>query len=110
MEFFNENSLGEVTGVCTHGAWEYEMLGPYWCGVYIMGGLIGRVFYSDDPDNLSGAMGLFACAAFSYISKLSSSMEEKVRGYRGRHAQKSQTATDLASGICAGYGACQSLI
>ena len=45
MGFFNENSLGEVTGVCTTVLGNIEMLVPMVL-VDIMGGLIGTVVFT----------------------------------------------------------------
>lgn len=61
MGFFNENSLGEVTGVCTTVLGNIEMLVPMVL-VDIMGGLIGTVVFTAMILIFEWRVGLVACA------------------------------------------------
>ncbi len=90
MGFFNENSLGEVTGVCTTVLGNIEMLVPMVL-VDIMGGLIGTVVFTAMILIFEWRVGLVALAGIIVYFLVVSSMEKKSAAI-APNAQKSQTA------------------
>ena len=94
MGFFNENSLGEVTGVCTTVLGNIEMLVPMVL-VDIMGGLIGTVVFTAMILIFEWRVGLVACAGIFVYFLIVSSMEKKSAAI-APNAQKSQTALTSA--------------
>ncbi len=90
MGFFNENSLGEVTGVCTTVLGNIEMLVPMVL-VDIMGGLIGTVVFTIMILIFEWRVGLVVVAGIFVYFLIVSSMEKKSSAV-APHAQKSQTA------------------
>lgn len=95
MGFFNENSLGEVTGVCTTVLGNIEMLVPMVLAD-IMGGLIGTAVFTAIILIFEWCVGLVACAGIFVYFLIVSSMEKK-SAVIAPNAQKSQTA--LASAV-----------
>ena len=94
MGFFNENSLGEVTGVCTTVLGNIEMLVPMVL-VDIMGGLIGTVVFTAMILIFEWRVGLVALAGIIVYFLVVSSMEKKSAAI-APNAQKSQTALTSA--------------
>ena len=94
MGFFNENSLGEVTGVCTTVLGDIEMLVPMVL-VDIMGGLIGTVVFTAMILIFEWRVGLVALAGIIVYFLVVSSMEKKSAAI-APNAQKSQTALTSA--------------
>ena len=94
MGFFNENSLGEVTGVCTTVLGNIEMLVPMVL-VDIMGGLIGTVVFTAMIIIFEWRVGLVALAGIIVYFLVVSSMEKKSAAI-APNAQKSQTALTSA--------------
>lgn len=94
MGFFNENSLGEVTGVCTTVLGNIEMLVPMVL-VNIMGGLIGTVVFTAMILIFEWRVGLVALAGIILYFLVVSSMEKKSAAI-APNAQKSQTALTSA--------------
>lgn len=89
MGFFQENSLGEVTGVCTTVLGNVETLVPMVL-VNIMGGLIGTVVFAVMILAFDWRIGLIAAAGIFLYLVLLSSMEKKSIAI-APNAQKSQT-------------------
>lgn len=94
MGFFNENSLGEVTGVCTTVLGNVETLVPMVL-VNILGGLIGTVVFTAMILIFDWRIGLIAVAGMLLYFLLVSSMEKKSIAI-APNAQKSQTALTAA--------------
>ena len=94
MGFFNENSLGEVTGVCTTVLGNIEMLVPMVL-VDIMGGLIGTVVFTAMILIFEWRVGLVVAAGIFVYFLIVSSMEKKSAAI-APNAQKSQTALTSA--------------
>lgn len=89
MGFFNENSLGEVSGVCTTVLGNIEMLVPMTL-VNIMGGLIGTVVFTIMIILFEWRVGLIAAAGIILYFFVVSSMERKSASI-APNSQKSQT-------------------
>lgn len=98
MGFFNENSLGEVTGVCTTVLGNIEMLVPMVL-VNIMGGLIGTAVFTAMIIIFEWHVGLVALAGIIVYFLVVSSMEKKSAAI-APNAQKSQTALTSAGNPC----------
>lgn len=94
MGFFNENSLGEVTGVCTTVLGNIETMVPMVL-VDIMGGLIGTVVFTVMIIIFEWRVGLAALAGIILYFLVVSSMEKKSAAI-APNAQKSQTALTSA--------------
>ena len=94
MGFFNENSLGEVTGVCTTVLGNIEMLVPMVL-VDIMGGVVGTVVFTAMIIIFEWRVGLVALAGIIVYFLIVSSMEKKSAAI-APNAQKSQTALTSA--------------
>lgn len=94
MGFFNENSLGEVTGVCTTVLGNVEMLVPMTL-VNIMGGVIGTVVFTVMLLIFEWRVGLIAAAGIIVYFLIVSSMEKKSAA-TSSNVQKSQTALTSA--------------
>lgn len=94
MGFFNENSLGEVTGVCTTVLGNIETMVPMVL-VDIMGGLIGTVVFTAMILVFEWHVGLVALAGIVLYFLVVSSMEKKSAAI-APNAQKSQTALTSA--------------
>lgn len=94
MGFFNENSLGEVTGVCTTVLGNIEMLVPMTL-VNIMGGFIGTVVFTVLILIFEWRIGLIAAAGIILYVLIVSSMEKK-SAVAAPNLQKSQTALTAA--------------
>lgn len=94
MGFFNENSLGEVTGVCTTVLGNIEMLVPMVL-VDIMGGLIGTVVFTVMILIFEWRVGLIVVVGIFVYFLIVFSMEKKSAAI-APHAQKSQTALTSA--------------
>lgn len=94
MGFFNENSLGEVTGVCTTVLGNIETMVPMVL-VDIMGGLIGTVVFTAMIIIFEWRVGLVALAGIVLYFLVVSSMEKKSAAI-APNAQKSQTALTSA--------------
>lgn len=90
MGFFNENSLGEVTGVCTTVLGNIEMMVPMVL-VNIMGGLIGTAVFTLMILVFDWRIGLITVAGIVLYLLIVSSMEKKSAAI-APNAQKSQTA------------------
>lgn len=90
MGFFNENSLGEVTGVCTTVLGNIESLVPMTL-VNILGGLIGTVVFTIMILIFDWRIGLITLAGIVIYFLIVSSMEKK-SAFIAPNAQKSQTA------------------
>lgn len=90
MGFFNENSLGEVTGVCTTVLGNIETLVPMTL-VNIMGGIIGTVVFTAMIIIFEWRIGLIAAAGIVLYFLIVSSMEKKSAAI-APNTQKSQTA------------------
>ena len=67
MGFFNDNSLGEVTGVCTTVLGNVETLVPMTL-VNIMGGVIGTIVFTAMMLFFEWRVGLIAAAGLSVLS------------------------------------------
>ena len=89
MGFFNENSLGEVTGVCTTVLGNVELQVPMVL-VNIMGGIIGTVVFAVMVLVFEWRIGLIALAGIVGYLLVVSSMEKKSAAI-APNAQKSQT-------------------
>ncbi len=94
MGFFNENSLGEVTGVCTTVLGNIETLVPMVL-VDILGGVIGTVVFTAMILMFEWRVGLVALAGILLYFLVVSSMEKKSAAI-APNAQKSQTALTSA--------------
>lgn len=94
MGFFNENSLGEVTGVCTTVLGNIETMVPMVL-VDIMGGLIGTIVFTIMILIFEWRVGLVAAAGIIVYFFVVSSMEKKSAAI-APNAQKSQTALTSA--------------
>ncbi len=94
MGFFNENSLGEVTGVCTTVLGNIETLVPMVL-VDILGGVIGTVVFTAMILIFEWRVGLVALAGILLYFLVVSSMEKKSAAI-APNAQKSQTALTSA--------------
>ena len=94
MGFFNDNSLGEVTGVCTTLLGNVEMLVPMTL-VNIMGGVIGTVVFTAMILVFEWRVGLIAAAGIIAYFLIVSAMERKSAAI-APNAQKSQTALTAA--------------
>ncbi len=94
MGFFNENSLGEVTGVCTTVLGNIETLVPMVL-VDILGGVIGTVVFTAMILIFEWRVGLVALAGIILYFLVVSSMEKK-SAVIAPNAQKSQTALTSA--------------
>ena len=90
MGFFNENSLGEVTGVCTTVLGNIENLVPMTL-VNILGGVIGTVVFTIMILIFDWRIGLIAAAGIIVYLLVVSSMEKK-SAVIAPNSQKSQTA------------------
>lgn len=90
MGFFNENSLGEVTGVCTTVLGNIETMVPMVL-VDIMGGLIGTVVFTAMIIIFEWRVGLIALVGIIVYFLVVSAMEKKSVAI-APNAQKSQTA------------------
>ena len=89
MGFFNENSLGEVTGVCTTVLGNVELQVPMVL-VNIMGGIIGTVVFAVMVLVFEWRIGIIALAGIAGYLLIVSSMEKKSAAI-APNAQKSQT-------------------
>lgn len=89
MGFFNENSLGEVTGVCTTVLGNVELMVPMVL-VNIMGGLIGTVVFTVMILLFDWRIGLIAAVGVLLYLLIVSCMEKKSAAI-APNAQKSQT-------------------
>lgn len=94
MGFFNDNSLGEVTGVCTTVLGNVETLVPMTL-VNIMGGVIGTVVFTAMILIFEWRVGLIAAAGIVLYFLIVSAMEKK-SAVIAPNAQKSQTALTAA--------------
>lgn len=94
MGFFNENSLGEVTGVCTTVLGNIEMLVPMTL-VNILGGLIGTVVFTTMIVIFEWRVGAVAVAGMILYLLIVSQMERRSAEI-APNAQKSQTALTAA--------------
>ena len=94
MGFFNDNSLGEVTGVCTTVLGNVEMLVPMTL-VNIMGGVIGTIVFTAMILIFEWRVGLIAAAGMIVYFWIVSAMERKSAAI-APNAQKSQTALTAA--------------
>lgn len=94
MGFFTENSLGEVTGVCTTVLGNVEMLVPMTL-VNIMGGVIGTVVFTAMILVFEWRVGLIAAAGILVYFLIVSAMERKSSAI-APNVQKSQTALTAA--------------
>lgn len=94
MGFFNENSLGEVTGVCTTVLGNIEQLVPVTL-VNIMSGVIGTIVFTAMILLFEWRVGLIAAAGILVYFLVVSSMEKKSAAI-APNAQKSQTALTSA--------------
>ena len=94
MGFFNENSLGEVTSVCTTVLGNIETLVPMVL-VDILGGVIGTVVFTAMIILFEWRVGLVALAGILLYFLVVSSMEKKSAAI-APNAQKSQTALTSA--------------
>lgn len=94
MGFFNENSLGEVTGVCTTVLGNVEMLVPMTL-VNILGGLIGTIVFTLMILVFEWRVGLIALVGMILYFFILSAMERK-SAVIAPNAQKSQTALTSA--------------
>lgn len=94
MGFFNDNSLGEVTGVSTTVLGNVETLVPMTL-VNIMGGVIGTVVFTAMILMFEWRVGLIAAAGIIVYFLIVSAMEKKSAKI-APNAQKSQTALTAA--------------
>ncbi len=94
MGYFNDNSLGEVSGVCTTVLGNVETLVPMVL-VNILSGLIGTVVFTVMILVFDWRIGLIAAAAiFLYLIVLS--VMEKKFAIEAPNAQRAQTAMTAA--------------
>ncbi|MCM1523865.1 MAG: ABC transporter ATP-binding protein/permease [Ruminococcus sp.] len=94
MGFFSENSLGEVTGVCTTLLGNIEMYVPMVL-VNIMGGLIGTAVFTIMIIIFEWRIGLIAAAGIlAYLFTVSSM--DKRSALTAPNVQRSQTALTAA--------------
>lgn len=94
MGYFNENNLGEVSGVCTTVLGNVETLVPMVL-VNILSGLIGTVVFTVMILVFDWRIGLIAAAAILLYLFVLSAMEKKFAAAAPK-AQKSQTAMTAA--------------
>lgn len=94
MGFFNENSLGEVTGVCTTVIGNIETMVPMVL-VDIMGGLVGTVVFTAMILVFEWRIGLVALIGIILYFLVVSAMEKKSAAI-APNSQKSQTALTSA--------------
>ena len=94
MGFFNENSLGEVTGVCTTVLGNIETMVPIVL-VDIMGGLIGTIVFTAMIIIFEWRVGLVALVGIIVYFLVVFAMEKKSVAI-APNAQKSQTALTSA--------------
>lgn len=94
MGFFNENSLGEVTGVCTTVLGNIETMVPIVL-VNILSGLVGTVVFTAMILIFDWRIGLIAAAGIVLYCLVLSSMERK-SAVLAPDSQKSQTALTSA--------------
>lgn len=94
MGFFNDNSLGEVTGVCTTVLGNVETLVPMTL-VNIMGGVIGTIVFTAMMLFFEWRVGLIAAAGIFAYFLIVSAMEKKSAAI-APNLQKSQTALTAA--------------
>lgn len=94
MGFFNDNSLGEVTGVCTTVLGNIETLVPMTL-VNIMGGIIGTIVFTAMIILFEWRVGLIAAIGIIVYFLIVSAMEKK-SAVIAPNAQKSQTALTAA--------------
>lgn len=94
MGFFNENSLGEVTGVCTTVLGNIETMVPMVL-VNILSGLVGTVVFTAMILIFDWRIGLIAAAGIVLYCMVLSSMEWK-SAVLAPDSQKSQTALTSA--------------
>ena len=94
MGFFNENSLGEVTGVCTTVLGNIEQMVPMTL-VNLMSGVIGTIVFTVMILLFEWRVGLIAAAGILVYFLVVSSMEKKSAAI-APNAQKSQTALTSA--------------
>lgn len=94
MGFFNDNSLGEVTGVCTTVLGNVEMLVPMTL-VNIMGGVIGTVVFTVMLLIFEWRAGVIAAVGMVVYFLVVSAMERKSAAI-SPNVQKSQTALTAA--------------
>ena len=94
MGFFNENSLGEVTGVCTTVLGNIETMVPMVL-VDILSGIVGTVVFSAMILIFDWRIGLIAAAGILLYCLVLSSMERK-SAVLAPNSQKSQTALTSA--------------
>lgn len=94
MGFFNENSLGEVTGVCTTVLGNIETMVPMVL-VNILSGLVGTVVFTAMILVFDWRIGLIAAAGIALYCLILSSMEKKSATV-APDVQKSQTALTSA--------------
>lgn len=94
MGFFNDNSLGEITGVCTTVLGNVEMLVPMTL-VNIMGGVIGTIVFTAMILIFEWRVGLIAAVGIIVYFLIVSAMERK-SALIAPNAQKSQTALTAA--------------
>lgn len=94
MGFFNENSLGEVTGVCTTVLGNIETMVPMVL-VDIMGGLIGTIVFTAMIILFEWRVGMTAASGIILYFLVVSSMERKSAAI-APNAQKSQTTLTSA--------------
>ncbi len=94
MGFFNENSLGEVTGVCTTVLGNIETMVPMVL-VNILSGLVGTVVFTALILIFDWRIGLIAAAGILLYCLILSSMERKSADI-APDVQKSQTALTSA--------------
>lgn len=94
MGFFSDNSLGEVTGVCTTVLGNIETMVPMVL-VNIMGGLIGTIVFTAMIIIFEWRVGLVALAGMLVYFLVVSAMEKKSAAI-APNAQKSQTVLTSA--------------
>lgn len=94
MGFFNENSLGEVTGVCTTVLGNIETMVPMVL-VNILSGLVGTVVFTAMILIFDWRIGLIAAGGIVLYCVILSSMERKSAAI-APDVQKSQTALTSA--------------
>lgn len=94
MGYFNDNNLGEVSGVCTTVLGNVETLVPMVL-VNILSGLIGTVAFTAMILVFDWRIGLIAAAAILLYLFVLSVMEKKFAA-EAPNAQKSQTAMTAA--------------
>lgn len=90
MGFFNENSLGEVTGVCTTVLGNIELMVPMVL-VNILGGLIGTIVFAAMILIFDWRIGLIAAAGIVLYLLVVSRMEKRSISI-APDSQRSQTA------------------